>query len=443
MKILHYALGFPPYRTGGLTKFCVDIMGQQLKLGYEVALLWPGQMMLVGNNVRIKRQKDNKGIKSFEIINPLPVSYDEGIKEIEVFTHGSNTAVYENFLYEYKPDVIHIHSLMGLHREFIEVAKQYSIKTVFSVHDFFPICPKVTLYRKGAICQSASDCSECPQCNLTALSLKKIYILQSPLYRYFKDNPFMKMLRKSHRDQYLSGKSGENVENIIKCSRNADDYKFIRKYYSNIITLIDIVHYNSSVTKSVFEKYISVKDSETISITHKDIVDKRRIKSFSNKLHLTYLGPQGGSKGFFLLKAALDELWKTNKSFVLNVYFTPTDMSPYIHAHESYKYSELEVIFNYTDVVIAPSVWYETFGFTVLEALSFGVPVVISDTVGSKDIIPEGCGIVIQDIDKDKLKEVIQTLSPEVLTILNRNIIERVEITSIEKMTYEILKRCY
>ena len=38
MRILHYALGFPPWRTGGLTKYCVDLMLTQKEQGYEVAL---------------------------------------------------------------------------------------------------------------------------------------------------------------------------------------------------------------------------------------------------------------------------------------------------------------------------------------------------------------------------------------------------------------------
>lgn len=47
MKILHYALGFPPYRSGGLTKFCVDLMVQQTREGHHVAMLWPGKIGLI------------------------------------------------------------------------------------------------------------------------------------------------------------------------------------------------------------------------------------------------------------------------------------------------------------------------------------------------------------------------------------------------------------
>lgn len=39
MRMLHYSLGFPPYRIGGKTKFCMDLMHQQMNMGHEVALM--------------------------------------------------------------------------------------------------------------------------------------------------------------------------------------------------------------------------------------------------------------------------------------------------------------------------------------------------------------------------------------------------------------------
>ena len=60
MNILHYALGFPPYRSGGLTKLCIDLMEQQVKEGHTVAMLWPGQMGVVNQKVAIKNHENAK-----------------------------------------------------------------------------------------------------------------------------------------------------------------------------------------------------------------------------------------------------------------------------------------------------------------------------------------------------------------------------------------------
>jgi hypothetical protein len=188
LNILHYSLGFPPYRTGGLTKFCMDLMKEQVKEGDQVSLLWPGEIQLLGKHTKIKKNRSVDGIANFEVINPTPVSYDEGIVDIPAFTDPGDLKVYEQFLQFVHPEVIHIHTLMGLHKNLLVASKKMGIKTVFSAHDFFPICPKVTMFRDGMICPDADTCESCSRCNITALSLKKIQILQSPVYRTLKDS---------------------------------------------------------------------------------------------------------------------------------------------------------------------------------------------------------------------------------------------------------------
>ena len=76
------------------------------------------------------------------------------------------------------------------------------------------------------------------------------------------------------------------------------------------------------------------------------------------------------------------------------------------------KRDEIKEIFNETDVMAAPSIWYETFGFTVLEAVSYGVPVIISDRVGAKDIVGEN-GVIVKAGDPASLKEAIESIEPE------------------------------
>ena len=439
MRILHYSLGFPPYRSGGMTTFCVDLMAQQKKDGHEVALLWPGTML--GNRISILERRSVNEIGSYELINPLPVPYDEGIVEIEKFTQYGERGPFLHFLKTLEPDVIHIHTFMGLYPALLGTAKELGIRTVYTSHDFFPICPKVTMYRQGKNCDSADSCTQCPECNVTALSLRKIKMLQSPVYREMKDLEIMKKLRKHHRDKFFYESSPEPVT----ASRTQEDYIRLRKYYEGMLDKIDVIHYNSSIAKKIHEEYFGVKDSIVIPITHAAIRDSRRRKIYESDkpLRIRYLGQQRGGKGYFLLTEALDKLWTERQNFCLDIHFVPIVMKPYMRCHERYDYAQLEDIFYKTDVLVCPSVWNETFGYVVLEALSYGVPVIISGTVGAKDIMTLGSGVVIEDITGGKLLMAFKQLTPEKLRTMNERIIESQKIMALSDMASRIYTDCY
>lgn len=444
MRILHYSLGFPPYRSGGLTKFCLDLMIEQKNEGDEVALLWPGQMGFIDKRIKIKKRTDflasNQKIMSFELINPLPISFDEGIRNFDKFTLKGNKDTFFDFLTSLQPDVIHLHTLMGIHKEFLEVAKSLNIKLVFTAHDFFPICPKVTLFRNGKICDSAGNCKKCASCNSTALCINKIKILQSPIYRILKDSILVKKMRKAHRDNYLS--DSNNIE-IVECG-SYREYIDLRDYYYSMLSIIDIMHYNSSITKSVYEKYFNLPNNTIIPISHCNIKNNCRIKNYDHDiLRIRFLGPASAAKGFYLLKDCLDEIWNERKNFVLDIHFDPIEKSDYMNVHDRYNYNELEKIFNETDVLLVPSIWYETFGFTALESLSFGVPVIVSDTVGAQDILQDKFGIVVKNLTKKNLKEVFDKLTFDDLRQMNESIVKSFHIIKIEDVSLQIKNQCY
>lgn len=445
MRILHYSLGFPPYRSGGLTKFCLDLMIEQKNEGDEVALLWPGQMGFIDKKIKIKKRSEylasKQKIMSFELINPLPISFDEGIRNFDKFTLKGNKDVFFDFLTSFQPDVIHLHTLMGIHKEFLEVAKSLNIKLVFTAHDFFPICPKVTLFRNGKICDSVGNCKKCASCNSTALSINKIQILQSPIYRILKDSILVKKMRKAHRDNYLSEETADNSNKVIG---NPFDYKKLRKYYSDILQMMDTIHYNSSITKMVYEKFYTLPSNTIIPVTHCDINDNRVIKNFNHKiLRIRYLGPASKAKGYYLLKDSLDMLWKKRKDFILDIHFQPTEKSEYMKIHDRYNYNELKDIFDMTDILVVPSIWYETFGFTAAEALSYGVPVIVSENVGAKDVLDNQFGIIINDFNESNLKKCIDSLTMQDLADMNKNICRSYEPYTIVQMTKDIVNKCY
>ncbi|WP_172408289.1 glycosyltransferase [Desulfosporosinus sp. FKA] len=432
MKILHYFLGFPPYRTGGLTKYAFDLMQAQAEQDNTVMALWPGQMGILSKQTKIKKRNSVNGIENYELINPLPVSLDEGITAFDEYMKPCNSEVYQNFLKNAKPEVIHLHTLMGLHKVFFEVTKQLNIRTVFTTHDYYGLCPKVTLFRYGVPCKNDHGCKDCIPCNYSALSIKKIRIMQSPLYRYLKNSALVKQLRKQHRGDFFSNDIIPEMpvsETEVKVLANR--YKKLREYNIGMLTNVDLIHFNSTVTESVYHRYFTPKAGKVMTIAHKNIVDNRKVNNWKPKqtLRITCLASAKPFKGFTVLKNTLDNLWNLGKhDFELKMYSPVKNPSPYMKVQEEgFQYSDLGNILAETDVLIAPSVWYETFGFTVLEAISYGVPVIVSNHVGAQDIVGDG-GIVVEAGSEESLKEAILMLTPNKLLDLRTNIQEKVEI---------------
>lgn len=93
--------------------------------------------------------------------------------------------------------------------------------------------------------------------------------------------------------------------------------------------------------------------------------------------------------------------------------------------------------------MIAPSVWFETFGYTVLEALSYGVPVIVTKNVGAKDIVVDGCGIIVDDEGGRNLYEVLKNLTLDDLKEMNYKIVNNQSILSLKEMTNSIYEKCY
>jgi glycosyltransferase involved in cell wall biosynthesis len=380
---------------------------------------------------------------------------DEGIRETESFTAECPTPqVYREFLEKYKPDAVHIHTLMGLHKEFLESARELGIRIVFTSHDYFGICPKVTLFQEDKVCDG--NCEGCAECNESALSLKKIKILQSGLYRGVKDSAPVKLLRKRHRKKFFDNEKPlvESEEQSVNCEntshksekpeRSRKDYEKLRRFYMDLLGMVDIIHFNSSVTEAVYRRFIpeTIK-GKVINISHNNIEDCRKKKQFGGILKITYLAPAKAFKGYEIMKQAMDELWNEGiRDFELNLYNGVTGLSPYMKCHEHFAYSELADIFDKTDMLIAPSVWYETFGFTVLEALSFGVPVLVSTNVGCKDLLEKGTyGMVIKPT-KEEVKQAVKYVIEhrEILSEYNRRIVEEMNFGKVLESSQEIEK---
>lgn len=428
MYIIHYSLGFPPYRIGGMTKFCIDIMEYLLYTGNRTALLWPGRM--TNGKIRIYHSKKAE-IDSFEIINPLPVSICNGIRDDKDYTKNVETEVFEQFLEEQKPDCIHVHTLEGLPKEFLEVAKQRGIRLIYSTHDFFGICPTNDLYCEQGVCNVA--CVDCGNCNQNAFSLHKIKIMQSVPYRVLKNTLFMKYIRKKIR---------KDAKEVSKAKKSfVCDYFALKKYYKECFEMFDDIHCNSSVTYEVFSSFLGKEKLKIVNITNSVVVDKRieRKNEIKKQIRFLYLGVETVNKGFYFLIDVLDKLRKERDDFKLVIYSQDNHISrDYIEKNGTYSYAQLGAIYKTADLLIVPSLRLETFGFVTLEAYYHGVPSLVLDTVGSKDILTNNItGFITSKQDfAMQIKEILD--KKHIIYDVSENIKKSSLHLSMKKMVEEI-----
>lgn len=168
-------------------------------------------------------------------------------------------------------------------------------------------------------------------------------------------------------------------------------YQSLIDYYKDCFSMVDEFHFNSEVTRDTYRKYIVPKEEKIIPITHNGINDHRRKKSFEeNCLKIGFVGSAAPYKGLPRLIMALKQL-KRNDKWRLDVWGDTIgqDESLPIYYRGKFTHSAIETVYTSMDIMVVPSLCHETFGLVTLEALSYGVPVLVSDTVGAKDIVKE------------------------------------------------------
>lgn len=446
MNILHYSLGFPPFRRGGMTQYCMDLMAEQIKFGHNVGLLWPGVLRDLSEKSKINKRpkyaiQNGLYCDSYEIINPLPIPLMDGIRNPEMYLIKKDKETYCSFFQSNKVDVLHIHTFMGLPEELIEAANAAGVKTIFTTHDYFPLCPRCNFFHKGKDCVNDHNCSDCVSCNQYGLSLKKMQLFQSELYKSIKENALVKILRAKHNRKMYDAAVQVTEEQVTDLAKQKV-YQDLRRRNIDLLERLDVVHFNSSNTLRVYQnRGYSGENACIVSISNGAIQNHKKRRSVNGKLRLGYLGPITTHKGYNLFKSACDEIWNSGiRDFEAHIFVEIGNQPPYMVCHKPYKYQELPDVMNQFDVLVTPSEWEETFGFTVLEGLSYGIPVIVSDKVGAKDLIVEGKNGFIVNGEKQVIKECMLRLIEEtkLLDEMNEYIFNNFQVKTMSEHAKEL-----
>lgn len=390
MRVLHYNLGLPPYRSGGLTAWSMDLIKSQKARGIDAVLLFPGRIKLLGSKISVRKSADYNDMAVFELINPLPVPLIYGIDSTRQYTQYNNKIDFSKFFEEANVDVIHLHTLMGLPLEFLQQAKNEGIRIVYTTHDTFGVWPEPNL--AGSIENMDAIFDDGFIGNQKVLKYSSVVIAQSPVYRRLKTSALFLAIKKVLRNSTLILGGGHTVGKYSGL-KNQSLYAQLRKKYTPYFEAIDAFHYNSELTRTIFESY-DVAGPGIVSNVYHSSIARTPIASKAHSgagLKILYNGTKEKYKGFDLLIDTLDEIYSEGHSnFTLVVHGAELMDKAYVDMRPPYRVQDIQKVYADIDVTLVPSLYYETFGMVVAESLSYGVPVVLSRTVGSQSLVGGG-----------------------------------------------------
>lgn len=224
------------------------------------------------------------------------------------------------------------------------------------------------------------------------------------------------------------------------------NYQKLLEYYKECFDLVDCFHFNSETTGLVYKRNLLTCKGKVVPITHNGIKDHRQHKDIhQNVLHIGFIGNSTPYKGLPLLISTLESIGKSD-SWDLAIWGGGVGKHSSLPIYYKGKFgpSTIADVYDAMDVLVVPSIWKETFSLVTLEALSYGVPVIVSDNVGAQDIVKEYNPRFVYH-SEDELKNLLTDILEDrsILRDFNKKILDMPWKHGMEEHAKEIVDKIY
>ena len=316
------------------------------------------------------------------------------------YRHPEVDQKFSELLDHLKPHIIHVGHLNHLSTSLIEVAHHKNIPIVFTLHDYWLMCPRGQfLQRNSQEPWSLCDGQEDTKCSVEC-------------FRGF-----------------YSG-APEDV---------SDDTEYWRNWVSNrmhhtkhVAGLVDRFIAPSKYLLKRYHEHFGIEEKKLTYLDYGFNLDRlknrQRIRG-EEPFTFGYIGTHIPAKGiqdlviaFAKIKAhCLLRIWgrprEDTASLKQIVASLPLEVQKRIEWHSEYQNQEIvKDVFNHIDAIVVPSIWVENSPLVIHEALQVRVPVITADVGGMSEYVHhEMNGLLFRHRDVESLTEQMERLaqSPE------------------------------
>lgn len=309
-----------------------------------------------------------------------------------------------------KPDVIHIHNFFPfISPSVFYAADSLHIPVVQTLHDFRYLCPMAFFMRSGNICTECRDGR----------------FFRSITYGCFK---------------------GSKLQTV--------PLAFMLKLHNYLKTFKKKIDGYICLTESQRKIFLDAHfDEKKLFIKPNFVDDTYEQKGYKYGDYAVFIGRLGEEKGIRTLIGA----WRELSDIPLKIIGSGPDADEFkslvsdlgIQNIEflGYKpYLECRKILNDARFLIMPSIWYETFGLTIIEAFSHGKPVIASHLGAMADLVKDKItGLLFTPMNTQELADKVRWLwnNPEECKRMGLNARKEYETKYTPGKNYEMLMEIY
>jgi glycosyltransferase involved in cell wall biosynthesis len=315
-----------------------------------------------------------------------------------------------------RPDIVHCQAGYLIGATPIIAACAAGIPTVLTLHDYWFLCPRITLQRgDGSLCETIPDdpagCAWCMR-------------LESRRYRL--------------PDQ-VSGRLVGRVAQAVALGSGRREIADRRARLLSALGLLDAVIAPSRFLAEQFAPFVAPERMHLsrYGLDPAPFVGQRRPAPDAT-LRLGFTGQIAPHKGVHLLVEAFRALDPRDRQLELHIYGGLEARPDYvarlrrlvaddarIHFHGRFENARVAEIHGGLDVAVVPSIWYENSPLAIMEAHAAGTPVVTAALGGMAELVRDGAdGLHFAPADAADLARQLQRLidEPELLPTLRAGV---------------------
>ncbi len=426
-----------PIQGGGVSIYCRNLIdyltGQD---NYQVSFLYSGiDYTYLRKSPYIKQVHNQRHPQAptFSLYNspiaaPSYLAFDDPIGNIQ---NSELENCFQQFLTQQEPfEIIHFHNLEGLTANCLKLAKESGARVVFSLHNYWSVCPQVNLWKlESSPCTNYLEGRACVSCvpdpvdlNLE-LTLKKLDNLGSLISRGV---PAIRLIKKLYTRLYrrqvwyqtkpdtkspltkpidVAGKELPQQANLYRQRR--------QEIVSLINSYVDVALSVSERTSSIYRQYgvdpVKLTTQYIGSSSTQFPVPSNNPAAYSlgQPFQLIYMGPSRKDKGFYFLLEELRSLpEKELSSLDLVIACKVTDiveltksveykgrllsLAQSVHRfryYPGYKYDNIPSMLDGIHLGVVPPLWEDNLPQVTYELLACRVPVLCSNRGGAQEFV--------------------------------------------------------